>query len=205
MAFSEHQQLQPEDLLRFITQQQEQIIQLKEQIELLEAEIRRLKKLPVKPDIKPNTKPPDDDTDSSDGGPSTPEGDDGASPENSSKHKVKKPNEKTRKQRKQPRKPSVEKSIPIAATDVPQGSIRNGTTPFHVQELTIQTCSIEYLFWAMGDTRWTYHYSHKPRSGLDSWSDRLTLPLRTAPDSAQHLLSLHPKQTLSHQHPLIPL
>ena len=145
MAIPEHQQLQPEDLLRFITQQQEQIIQLKEQIELLEAEIRRLKKLPAKPDIKPNTKPPDDDTDSSDGGPSTPEGDDGASPETSSKQKVKKPNEKTGKQRKQPRKPSVEKSIPVAVTDVPQGSVRNGTTPFHVQELTIQTSSIEYL------------------------------------------------------------
>ncbi|USE37110.1 transposase [Endozoicomonas sp. SCSIO W0465] len=145
MAFLEHQQLQPEDLLRFITQQQEQIIQLKEQIELLEAEIRRLKKLPAKPDIKPNTKPPDDDTGSPDGDPSAPEGNDGASPDTSSKQKVKKPNEKTRKQRKQPRKPSAEKSIPIAATDVPEGSIRNGTTPFHVQELTIQTSSIEYL------------------------------------------------------------
>ena len=145
MAFSEHQQLQPEDLLRFITQQQEQIIQLKEQIELLEAEIRRLKKLPAKPDIKPNTKPPDDDTGSPDGDPSTPEGNDGACPDTSSKQTVKKPNEKTRKQRNQPRKPSAEKSIPIAATDVPEGSIRNGTTPFHVQELTIQTSSIEYL------------------------------------------------------------
>lgn len=145
MAFSEHQQLQPEDLLRFITQQQEQIIQLKEQIKLLEAEIRRLKKLPAKPDIKPNTKPPDDDAGSPDGDPSAPEGNDGASPDTTSKQKVKKPNEKTRKQRKQPRKPSAEKSIPIAATDVPEGSIRNGTTPFHVQELTIQTSSIEYL------------------------------------------------------------
>ncbi|MBO9494944.1 hypothetical protein J7438_12740 [Thalassotalea sp. G20_0] len=145
MVFPEHQQLQPEDLLRFIAQQQEQIIQLKEQIELLEAEIRRLKKLPAKPDIKPNTKPPDDDSGSSDGAPSAPDGDDGASPETSSKQKVKKPNEKTRKQRKQARKPLVEKSIPIAATDVPQGSIRNGTTPFYVQELTIQTFSIEYL------------------------------------------------------------
>ncbi len=54
MDFPKLQQLQPEDLLRFITQQQEQIIQLKEQIEALEAEIRRLKKLPEKPDIKPN-------------------------------------------------------------------------------------------------------------------------------------------------------
>ena len=62
MAFPEQRQLQSEDRLRFITQQQEQIIQLKEQIELLEAGIRHLKKLPAKPDIKPNTKPPDDDT-----------------------------------------------------------------------------------------------------------------------------------------------
>ncbi|USE38339.1 hypothetical protein [Endozoicomonas sp. SCSIO W0465] len=77
MAFSEHQQLQPEDLLRFITQQQEQIIQLKEQVELLEAEIRRLKKLPTKPDIKPSTKPPD-----------------GTSSDTLLKQEVKKPNEK---------------------------------------------------------------------------------------------------------------
>ena len=145
MDFLKLQQLQPEDLLRFITRQQEQITQFKEQIEALEAEIRRLKKLPAKPDIKPNNKPPDDDTDSSDADPSAPAGNDGASPDTSSKKKVKKPNEKTRKQRKQPRKPSANKSIPIAATNVPQGSIRNGTTPFHVQELTIQTSSIEYL------------------------------------------------------------
>ena len=51
MTFPELQQLQPEDLLRFITQQQEQIMQLKEQIELPGAEICRLKKLPAKPDI----------------------------------------------------------------------------------------------------------------------------------------------------------
>ncbi len=38
--------------------QQEQITQLKEVVEALEAEIRRLKKLPPKPDIKPITKPP---------------------------------------------------------------------------------------------------------------------------------------------------
>ena len=60
MVFSELHQLQPENLLRFITQQQEQIIQLNALVEALEAEIRRLKKLPAKPDIKPNTKPPDD-------------------------------------------------------------------------------------------------------------------------------------------------
>ncbi|USE38335.1 hypothetical protein [Endozoicomonas sp. SCSIO W0465] len=46
---------------------------------MLEAEIRHLKKLPAKPDIKPSTKPPDDDTGSSDGDLSAPEGNDGAS------------------------------------------------------------------------------------------------------------------------------
>ncbi len=53
MTFSELHQLQPEHILKFITQLQEQLIQQKELIETLEAEIRRLKNLPAKPDIKP--------------------------------------------------------------------------------------------------------------------------------------------------------
>ena len=152
MAFPELHQLQPENLLRFITQQQdqitqqqEQIIQLKELVEALEAEIRRLKKLPAKPDIKPNTRPPDDTPESSEGEQSAIEDDDKGDPDTSQKHKVKKPNEKTRKQRKQPPTPPTEASISIAATDVPQGSTWNGTTPFHVQELTIQASSLQYL------------------------------------------------------------
>ena len=145
MVFSELHQLQPENLLRFITQQQEQIIQLNALVEALEAEIRRLKKLPAKPDIKPNTKPPDDDPESHDDEESATENNDGGNSDASHKRKVKKPNEKTRKQRKQPPKPPAEDSISIAVTDVPQGSTWNGTTPFHVQELTIQTSSFEYL------------------------------------------------------------
>ena len=81
MPFSVHDGLPldlPEKLLRFVTQQQEQItrqqeqiIQLQGQVEALEAEICRLKKLPPKPDIKPNTKPPGEGT-----GAGQPEGND---------------------------------------------------------------------------------------------------------------------------------
>ena len=146
MTFSELQQLQPEHLLKFIAQLQEQLIQQKELIETLEAEIRRLKNLPAKPDIKPNKKPSDDE------GSENPEGKDLATTDSgkpdsdaSQKRKVEKPNERTRKQRKQPPAPPAEESISIAATDVPQGSTWNGTTPVHVQELTIQASSLEYL------------------------------------------------------------
>lgn len=145
MAFSTHDELQPglpEKLLRFITQQQEQIIQLQAQVEALEAEVRRLKKLPPKPDIKPNTEPPDDGT-----GAEQPavENDDSTNPDTSRKRKVNKPDEKTRKQRNQPPAPPPEDSIPVEAADVPPGSTWNGYTPYKVQELTIQASSFQYL------------------------------------------------------------
>ncbi|AMO58361.1 hypothetical protein GZ77_21810 [Endozoicomonas montiporae] len=159
MAFLQSHQLQPENLPRFIarqqdhTQQQEQIIELKELIEVLEAETRRLKKLPAKPDIKPNTKPPDDDPGRYEDEEPGAENNDEANSGSSQKRKVKKPNENTRQQRKQPPKSPAEASISIAVTDVPQGSTRNGTTPFHVQELTIQTSSFKYLLeqWVTAD------------------------------------------------------
>ncbi|MBO9495030.1 transposase [Thalassotalea sp. G20_0] len=125
-------------------QQQEQITQLQEKVEVLEAETRRLKKLPPKPDIKPDTKPPDD----SDGPPGTPpatgQGDE-AGPDGVPKHKVSKPDESTRNQRNQPPKPPPEKSIRVPACDVPPGSVWNGTTPFYVQDLVIKATSVEYL------------------------------------------------------------
>lgn len=63
---------------------------MQELIEALEAEIRRLKKLPPKPDIKPNTKPPDDDEG---GGAEQPasENDEAADPGSPKKRKVNKP------------------------------------------------------------------------------------------------------------------
>ena len=42
----------------------QEALTLPEKVEVLEAEIRRLKKRPPKPDIKPNSKPPDDSDDS---------------------------------------------------------------------------------------------------------------------------------------------
>ena len=66
--------------------QQEQITQLQEKVEVPEAEIRRLKKLPPKPDIKPNTRPPDDSDDS----PGDPQAID-QTPDGVPKHKVSKP------------------------------------------------------------------------------------------------------------------
>ena len=129
-------------------QLQEQIIQLQEKAEALEAEIRRLKKLPPKPDIKPNTKPPDDSDDSPGDPPATDQGDE-ADPDDVPRHKVSKPDERTRNQRKQPPKPPPkpppEKSISVPACNVPPGSTWNGTTAFHVQDLVIKATSVEYL------------------------------------------------------------
>ena len=71
-------------------QQQEQITQLQEKVEVPEAEIRRLKKLPPKPDIKPNTRPPDDSEDSP-GDPPAIDQTDEADPDGVPKHKVSKP------------------------------------------------------------------------------------------------------------------
>ena len=82
-------------------QQQEQITQLQEKVEALEAEIRRLKKLPPKPDIKPNSKPPADSDDYPGDPPATDQRDE-ADPKGVPKHKVSKPDETTRNQRKQP-------------------------------------------------------------------------------------------------------
>ena len=152
MTFDERHLALPEKLLEFITQQQEQIaqqqeqiVQLQRQVEVLEAEIRRLKKLPAKPDIKPNTAPHDAADEGSEGNelPAV-EDNDTTDPDTTLTRQINKPDEKTRKQRKQPSKPPPEKSVTIEAIGVPPGSTWNGYRPFHVQELTINTSSIEY-------------------------------------------------------------
>ena len=70
--------------------QQEQITQLQEKVEVPEAEIRRLRQLPPKPDIKPNTRLPDD-SDDSPGDPPAIDQTDEADPDGVPKHKVSKP------------------------------------------------------------------------------------------------------------------
>ena len=142
MIFSTRDEQQTDQiakLLEFITQQQEQIVLLKEHIEALEAEIRQLKKLPPKPDIKPNIKPSDKDNSGD------PDSDTTSEEDNDRKPKVKKPDERTRNPRKSPSKPPVEEIIELEVDNVPPGSTWNGYTPFDIQELTIKAASISYL------------------------------------------------------------
>ena len=140
-----------------IAQLQEQIVLLQElnvqqqaRIEVLEAEIIRLKKLNPKPNIKPNTKPPDDD----DPGNSPPESDkNGTSeaPEDgedgdslSRKSEVEKPDDATRRQRSQPPSPPVSEEHSITPEDIPEGSVRHGRESFTVQELEIKAKAVRY-------------------------------------------------------------
>ena len=137
-----------------IAQQQEQIVQLQERdvqqqirIEALEAEIARLKKLNPKPNIKPNTKPPDDD----DPGSSPPDSDNNGKPEASEdgdslsrKSEVEKPDETTRRQRSQPPAPSVSEEHRITPEAIPEGSVRHGRESFTVQELEVKAKAVRY-------------------------------------------------------------
>jgi hypothetical protein len=138
-----------------IVQQQEQIVQLQERdvrqqirIEALETEITRLKKLNPKPDIKPNTKPQDDDgpgsappdSDSNNSKPDAPE--DGDSP--SRKSEVDKPDDTTRRQRSQPPGPPVSEEHSMTPEAIPEGSVRHGRESFTVQELEIRAKTVRY-------------------------------------------------------------
>ncbi len=148
-------------LLEFITQQQEliarqqeQIVQLQERevqqqirIEALEAEITRLKKLNPKPNIKPNTKPPDDD----DPGRLPPDSDHNGKPEASEdgdslsrKSEVEKPDETTRRQRSKPPDPPVSEEHSITPEAIPEGSVRHGRESFTVQELEVKAKTVRY-------------------------------------------------------------
>ena len=134
-----------------ITQQQEQIVQLQERavqqqarIEALESEIIRLKKLNPKPNIKPNTKPPDD----SDSSGSSPSSDGDTCPEDNDslnrKSEVEKPDDATRRQRSQPPSLPVSEEHSMTPEDIPEGSVRHGRESFTVQELEIKAKSVRY-------------------------------------------------------------
>ena len=137
-----------------ITQQQEQIVQFQEreiqlltQIEVLENEIIRLKKLNPKPNVKPNAKPPDDDDPS--GSPPCSDGNsDAVDSENddsySRKSEVEKPDDTTRRQRSQPASPPVTEEHCLFPEDIPEGSVRHGRESFTVQELEIKAKSVRY-------------------------------------------------------------
>nr|MDT0253524.1 transposase [Endozoicomonas sp.] len=138
----------------------------------LENEIHRLKGLNCKPDIKPNTKPPeppsddqptDDDSDPSgsvqptDDDPDTtgddqPTGDDSGSTDDGNttakndeeKGDTGKPDERTQKKRKKPPKPPVTNSARRPPVNIPEGSTFKGITPYNVQELSFSASVTRY-------------------------------------------------------------
>ena len=144
--------LPPEDLspslLEYIVKQQELIAQLQARIEVLENEIIRLKKLNPKPNIKPNTKPPDDS--GSDDPPDS--GDSGSTSTDSSgnddapdrKSVIDKPDDSIRKKRSQPPSPPVSEEHCLSPEDIPEGSVRHGQESFTVQELEIKAKTVRY-------------------------------------------------------------
>ena len=152
---------QSPNLLKFISQLQEQIVQLQEQlvrlqerdiqqqarIEVLEAEIIRLKKLNPKPNIKPNSKPPDD-SDSGGSAPSSEGNVEAEDPEDDDsynrKAEVEKPDDTTRRQRSKPASPPVSEEHSLSPDEIPEGSVRHGRESFTVQELEIKAKSIRY-------------------------------------------------------------
>ena len=113
---------------------------------LLTNTVIRLKKLNPKPNIKPNTKPPDDSgsddpPDSSDSGSTdSPENDD--APDR--KSEVDKPDDSTRKKRSQPPSPPVSEEHSLSPEDIPEGSVRHGRESFTFQELEIKAKTVRY-------------------------------------------------------------
>ncbi|MBO9483775.1 hypothetical protein [Salinisphaera sp. G21_0] len=130
------------NLLEFIAQLQEQIVGLQElvvqqqtRIEQLENEITRLKKLNTRPNLKPNTKPPEDNDQVTPGfGPDENDTDDKTEGSSGDDHKrkVNKPDESTPRQRPQPQYPPASEEETIAPEDIPEGSVRHGREPYTV-------------------------------------------------------------------------
>lgn len=111
-------QSQVEQLQLLSEQQQESIVQQQERIEVLEAEVARLKKLPKKPKIRPSTLPQDDDD--KPGAPG--QGGDNA----------------TDKPRKRKKKLIIHHTVVIKPANLPSGSRLLGYANYTVQDLLIQ-------------------------------------------------------------------
>lgn len=107
-------------LLSIIEQQQESVLQQQERIEILEAEIARLKKLPKKPKIRPSTLPKDDDDDDGPGA-------QGQSGDNT-----------VGKSRKRKKKLIIHHTEVIKPEKLPGGSRLLGYENYTVQDLLIQ-------------------------------------------------------------------
>ena len=111
-------QSQVEQLQLLSEQQQQSILQQQQRIEVLEAEVARLKKLPKKPKIRPSTLPKDDDDK-----PAAPgQGGDNA----------------TGKPRKRKKKLIIHRTVVIKPANLPSGSRLLGYENYTVQDLLIQ-------------------------------------------------------------------
>ena len=140
------QQAQIAQLQARIVQLMERDVQQQTRIEALENEIIRLKKLNPKPNIKPNTKPPDDS-----GSDDPPDSGDSGSVDSSGnnetpdrKSEVEKPDDSTRQKRTQPPSPPVSEEHHLPPEDIPEGSVRHGRESFTVQELEIKAKTVRY-------------------------------------------------------------
>ena len=127
-------QLQQQNLLL-----QEQNAKLESRVKELENEITRLKKLNPQPDIKANC-PSKADEKSEDLSQSV----DDVDVQEMSTLEVDRPKESTPRYRTQPARPPVTEVQRIAPDVIPEGSVRNGCSPFFVQELEIQAKTIQY-------------------------------------------------------------
>ncbi len=126
-------------LLELITQLREQNAKLESRVKELENEIARLKKLNPQPDIKAN-RPPKTDEKPEDSSQSV----DDDEVQNTPKSEVNRPKESTPRHRTQPARPPVTEVQRIAPDVIPEGSVRNGYSPFFVQELEMQAKTIRY-------------------------------------------------------------
>lgn len=116
-------------LLTIIEQLQQNLQQQHERIEVLEAEVARLKNLPKKPKIRPSTLPKDDGSDDS--------GDPGQGGDNGSTGKSSKPRQRKKKL-------TIHKNEVIKPDNLPIGSRLLGYQDYTLQDLLIQPYNTLY-------------------------------------------------------------
>jgi len=117
-------------LLAIIEQQQGTITRLEERVAQLETEVARLKKLPLRPKIKPSTLVKDHD----DEDPPT-----GSTGKGQSKGGGKRPGSKKRRKR-----PKIHRSVIVPPEHLPSGSRLLGYQDYLVQDLLIEPCNTRY-------------------------------------------------------------
>jgi len=130
-TITEQLQLQVGQLQLFSEQQQQIIQQQQERIDVLEAEVARLKKLPKKPNIRPSTLPKDNDESDHDDTDDSGQGGDHSTG-------------KSDKPRKRKKKLIIHETRVIKPDNLPEGSRLLGYQDYTVQDLQIQPRNTRY-------------------------------------------------------------